>query len=226
MRRGLTAHLIALAVAVTLGTAAHAANLPSRFPPASVMAAAPVFIWAGFYTGVNAGYGWNTIDDNMVINGRVYEVNDEDGLVGGGQIGYNYQIDFFVLGLEADIQYADIGSGNYIPGLNSDDDDNWFGTIRARARYAFNHALIYATGGLIYGKISNGFSNSDDTSDEGTLGACVKYAFADNLRAEFEALNVNLDQDDADDNLPAITGSGETEFVVTRAGLNYKFSTY
>ena len=110
MRRGLNAHLAALAVAATLGTAAHAADLPARMaPPAPVMAAVPVFTWTGFYVGVNAGYGWNTNDDDVVINGATYEVDDEGGFVGGGQIGYNYQIGSFVVGLETDIQYADIG---------------------------------------------------------------------------------------------------------------------
>ncbi|PVE21690.1 porin family protein [Microvirga sp. KLBC 81] len=225
MRRGLNTHLAALAVAAILGTAAHAADLPSRFAPAPVVAAAPVFTWTGFYAGVNAGYGWNTNDDDVVINGTAYEVDDEGGFVGGGQVGYNYQIGSFVLGLETDIQYADIGGDNNIPSLNSDgDDDNWFGTVRARAGYAFDRALIYATGGLAYGKISNGFSNSDDTSVGWTLGAGVEYAFTDNLTAKVEGLYVNLEQDD--DDLPVVAGSDETEFGVIRAGLNYKFSTY
>jgi outer membrane immunogenic protein len=226
MRRGLNAHLTTLVVAAILGTAAHAADLPARMAhPAPAMASVPVFTWTGFYAGVNAGYGWNTNDDDVVINGATYEVDDEGGFVGGGQIGYNYQIGSFVLGLETDIQYADIGGDTSIPGLDSDDDDdNWFGTVRARAGYAFDRALVYATGGLAYGKISNGFSNSDDTSVGWTLGAGVEYAFTDNLTAKVEGLYVNLEQDD--DDLSVTAGSDETEFSVIRAGLNYKFSTY
>ena len=227
MRRGLNAHLAALAVAGTLGTAAHAADLPGRMaPPAPAVAAVPVFTWTGFYVGVNAGYGWNTNDDDVVINGTTYEVDDEGGFVGGGQIGYNYQIGSFVVGLETDLQYADIGGDNDFAGIsNGDDDDgNWFGTVRARAGYAFDRALIYATGGLAYGKISNGFSASDDTSVGWTLGAGVEYAFTNNLTAKVEGLYVNLEQDD--DDLPVIAGSDETEFGMIRAGLNYKFSTY
>ena len=227
MRRGLNAHLAALAVAAILGTAAHAADLPSRFAPAPapVVAAVPVFTWTGFYVGVNAGYGWNTNDDDVVINGTAFEVDDEGGFVGGGQIGYNYQIGSFVVGLETDIQYADIGGDTALPGLDSNDDDNnWFGTVRGRAGYAFDRALIYATGGLAYGKISNGFSNSDDTNVGWTLGAGVEYAFTNNLTAKVEGLYVNLEQDD--DDVPNISGKDETEFGVIRAGLNYKFTTY
>ncbi|WP_418294817.1 outer membrane protein [Microvirga ossetica] len=214
-----------MAVATALGTAAHAADLPSRFAPPPVAAAVPVFTWTGFYVGVNAGYGWNTNDDDVVINGTAFEVDDEGGFVGGAQIGYNYQIGSFVVGLETDIQYADIGGDTTLPGLDShDDDDNWFGTVRGRAGYAFDRALIYATGGLAYGKISNGFSNSDDTNVGWTLGAGVEYAFTNNLTAKVEGLYVNLEQDD--DDVPNISGKDETEFGVIRAGLNYKFTTY
>ena len=88
MSNGLKALLTGLAVATAVGTAAHAADLPVRSAPP-----APVFTWTGFYVGVNAGYGWNTNDDDVVIPGvGRFEADDEGGFVGGGQIGYNYQI--------------------------------------------------------------------------------------------------------------------------------------
>jgi outer membrane immunogenic protein len=227
MRNGLNALLATLAVTTALGTAAHAADLPTRMaPPAPVVAAVPVFTWTGFYAGVNAGYGWNANDDDVVIGGTTYEADDEGGFVGGGQVGYNYQIGSFVLGAEADIQYADIGGDNDFDGiLNSDDDDeSWFGTVRARAGVAFDRALVYATGGLAYGEVSNGFTSSDDVSVGWTIGAGVEYAFTNNLTAKVEGLYVNLEQDD--DDLPVVAGKDETEFGVIRAGLNYKFGSY
>jgi outer membrane immunogenic protein len=228
MSKGLKALLAALTVTTALGTAAHAADLPVRSaPPAPIVAAAPVFTWTGFYVGVNAGYGWNTNDDDVVIPGvGTFEADDEGGFVGGGQVGYNYQIGSFVLGLETDIQYADIGGDTDFGGILDDDDsDSWFGTVRARAGVAFDRALIYATGGLAYGEVSNGFTSSDDVSVGWTIGAGVEYAFTNNLTAKVEGLYVNLEQDD--DDLPAIAGvSDETEFGVVRAGLNYKFNSY
>ncbi len=225
MRNGLKALLAALAVTTALGTAAHAADLPARMAPPAPLVAVPVFTWTGFYVGVNAGYGWNTNDDDVVINGTTYEADDEGGFVGGGQVGYNYQIGSFVVGLETDIQYADIGGDNDFGGILDDDDsESWFGTVRARAGYAFDRALIYATGGLAYGEVSNGFSSSDDVSVGWTIGAGVEYAFTNNLTAKVEGLYVNLEQDD--DDLPVVAGQDETEFGVIRAGLNYKFSSY
>ncbi len=98
------------------------------------------------------------------------------------------------------------------------------GTVRARAGWAFDRALIYATGGLAYGEVQNGFNSSDDVSVGWTIGGGVEYAFTGDLSAKVEGLYVNLDQDD--DDLPVVAGKDETEFGVIRAGLNYKFTTY
>src|SRR5262249_45024370 len=51
-------------------------------------------IWQGLYGGVNLGWGWS---------------GDASGVVGGGQIGYNWQSRQYVYGLEADVSAADIG---------------------------------------------------------------------------------------------------------------------
>jgi outer membrane immunogenic protein len=153
--------------------AASAADLPMRAaPPAPVFSAVPVFTWTGFYVGVNAGYGWQDSNDGSVFvpggtipgvaggGTIVYGDDNGDGFVGGGQIGYNYQIGSFVLGLEADLQWADLGGNNgtalvpaaftaagFIPAGTAGGID-WFGTVRARAGVAVGQALIYATGGF------------------------------------------------------------------------------
>src|SRR5215469_11875750 len=53
----------------------------------------PFYIWTGVYVGAHAGGGWADLG-----------VGDTGtGFIGGGQIGYNYQINQWVLGVEADI---------------------------------------------------------------------------------------------------------------------------
>ena len=197
--------------------AASAADLPARAaPPAPIVAAVPLFTWTGFYVGVNAGYGWSNDDFDAV---DLADEDDDGGFVGGAQVGYNYQIGSFVVGLEGDIQYADFGGDDRFDfdgdGILDDDFNNsdWFGTVRARAGVAFDRALIYATGG---------FAFADDASGW-TVGGGLEYAFTNNLSAKIEGLYVNLDQDndflgfDIDD---------DAEFGVVRAGLNYRFGTY
>src|SRR3978361_1619505 len=97
-----------------LTAGAFAADLPSRRVAPAPYVAVPVFTWTGFYVGVNAGYGFSDNDRNngsYYGAGTTYYGNDSsrDGFVGGGQIGYNYQIGNFVIGIEADAQYADLG---------------------------------------------------------------------------------------------------------------------
>jgi outer membrane immunogenic protein len=193
--------------------AASAADLPTRAaPPAPVFAAAPVFTWTGFYVGVNAGYGWSN-DDFDAFDAA--DVDDDGGFVGGAQVGYNYQIGSFVVGLEGDIQYADFGAEGAFDFDGDGDDDrfessDWFGTVRARAGVAFDRALIYATGGFAFADDANGW----------TVGGGVEYAFTNNLSAKIEGLYVNFEEDD-------IAGfEMENDFGVVRAGLNFRFGTY
>ena len=106
--------LLATVAVFGFAGAAAAADLPSRYAPPPMVAAVPLFTWTGFYVGVNAGYGWNTNDNNTFIDpvlGVVSGGGSDGGFVGGGQIGYNYQFGQFVIGLETDIQYADLGNG-------------------------------------------------------------------------------------------------------------------
>ncbi len=194
--------------------AASAADLPVRSaPPAPIVAAAPIFTWTGFYVGVNAGYGWSN-DDFDAIDAA--DVDDDGGFVGGAQVGYNYQIGSFVVGLEGDIQYADFGADGTFDldgdGAFTDDFDSsdWFGTVRARAGVAFGQALIYATGGFAFADDATGW----------TVGGGLEYAFTNNLSAKIEGLYVNLEEDD----IPGI--DYEADFGVVRAGLNFRFGTY
>jgi outer membrane immunogenic protein len=197
-----------------LATGAMAADLPSRrAAPAPIVAAVPVFTWTGFYVGVNAGYGWNA-NDEITIGGVTYDLDDEGGFVGGAQVGYNYQIGSFVVGLEGDIQYADFGGedGDFDGVLGEDfDNSDWFGTVRARAGVAFGQALVYATGGFAFADDANGW----------TVGGGLEYAFTNNLSAKVEGLYVNLDGDN-----DIVGFEDEYEFGVIRAGLNFRFGTY
>jgi outer membrane immunogenic protein len=240
---------VAFAGLVSASTA-FAADLPARVaPPPVIPVAVPIFTWTGFYLGVNAGYGFGTNDDSTVFVPGVGLVNsgggDNGGFVGGGQIGYNYQIGQFVLGVETDLQFADLGNDRndaFIGaapffGAGGGAGLDYFGTVRARAGFAIDRALIYATGGFAYG---GGDSNNNcfvgtvfagcggnDTATGWTLGGGLEYAFTNNLTAKLEGLYVNLDRGNQDVVNPAtgivFPGNNNTEFGVVRAGLNYKF---
>lgn len=173
-----------------LTAGALAADLPSRRAPVVPYVAVPVFTWTGFYVGLNAGYGFSDNNDKTfsgysVIGPAVTTPatgfvgpgagnRSGDGFVGGGQVGYNYQIGSIVLGVEGDVQYTDFNRGrgnngvtygsavsnlNIFPTVagapgnvaffnNGGRGSDILGTVRGRVGYTFDRVLLYATGGL------------------------------------------------------------------------------
>ena len=217
MKKYLLASVAALGL-VAAG-AASAADLPSRKGPVVAPVYVPVFTWTGFYVGANAGYGWGNTSTN-----NLGQVGDLDGFVGGGQVGYNYQIGQFVLGAEADFQGADLSSGSNIFGTSVKTE--YFGTVRARLGWAIDRWMPYITGGWAYGNVKTaipgiGFS-SDRTHTGGyAIGAGVEYAFTNNLVAGVEYLYVDLGEKNIINNIG--TAKVGADFSVVRARLSYKF---
>jgi outer membrane immunogenic protein len=167
---------LTLIAAITIGLTqfASAADLPVKAPIYKAPPAVVAPLWTGFYAGLNVGYSWGRSDsDGTVTNaatgafiGAGSDTLNLDGIIGGGQIGYNYQITNWVLGIEADIQ----GSGQkgslsvVCPGCGDGGADitgafdqklTWFGTVRGRLGVTVTPTILaYATGGLAYGEVT------------------------------------------------------------------------
>jgi outer membrane immunogenic protein len=197
-----------------LATAANAADLP-RKAPAYVQ---PVgYNWTGFYIGANAGYGWT---DGF---------GDTDGFVGGGQIGYNWQAigSPFVFGIEADFQGADLRSSATNGVATASIKSNAFGTVRGRIGYAWDRALLYATGGWAYTRTelsitAPGFAASNNDWSSGyALGGGLEYAMWDRWTVKAEYLYIH--SGDVSVTAGPFVASGSYNTNVVRAGLNYRF---
>ncbi|AVA25185.1 outer membrane domain-containing protein (plasmid) [Rhizobium sp. NXC24] len=103
----------------------------------------------------------------------------------GGFIGYNWQFENnVVLGLEGDLNY-NWNKDTIAPGIDVGTDID--GSVRARLGYAFDRALIYATGGweATRGFIDTG-SKDTKTFNGWTVGAGVDYAFTDRVFGRLE----------------------------------------
>ncbi len=248
--------LIGISAAATLlATGALAADLPMKAPV--YKAPEPVFNWTGFYVGGNLGYGAGneansaTVDQFLtglplpgVLNGTNSARNAVDGMIGGGQIGYNWQMANWLLGLEADIQYSDQRHGssavtclacsddgsNIVTTLNQSLD--WFGTARGRAGFLVSPELLfYATGGLAYGNVnvtgsaSGNFNaattvllpGNSSTRVGWTVGAGTEWHLAGNWTAKFEYLYMDL----GTINGGPVPLTGILVPVRTEAGLSY-----
>jgi len=220
MKKYLLASVAALGI-VAAG-AASAADLPSRKGPIAAPVYVPVFTWTGFYVGANAGYGWGNVNTNNF--GQIGSAGNLDGFVGGGQVGYNYQIGQFVVGAEADLQGADLSAGGDFFGTSVKTE--YFGTVRARLGFAFDRFLPYITGGWAYGNVKTsipliGFSSDRTHTGGWAIGGGLEYAITNNIIAGVEYLYVDL----GEKNITTLAGTGKTgtDFSVVRARLSYKF---
>lgn len=214
-----------VAAALLASGAAVAADLPNRNKAPVMPVVAPAFTWTGVYLGLNAGYGFSSISKAGVY------FNDKQSFVGGGQVGYNYQFaPNLVLGIEADLQTADLRASANAVGVNaklagSKNGVEWFGTLRPRVGFAADRALFYVTGGLAYGeqKLTVPALGSGSATNAGyTVGGGVEYAFTNNITGKVEGLYVDLMDHNYIPRTPVYTKSG-SEFGVVRAGVNYKF---
>lgn len=196
---------------------------------------APVaFDWTGGYIGVQAGYGWSHVDQPYGgVGGPIVSDQDDadgNGILGGVHIGYNFQSDSFVYGVEADLEASNIdgddgGSGGDVNGFEID----WMGSVRARLGYAMDRTLFYATGGYAFmrGTAYNADVSpreEDSATFHGwTLGAGVEYAFTDHVTARLEYRYADFGSRRI--SLPA---SGYDEEIdpsihAVRIGFSYKF---
>jgi outer membrane immunogenic protein len=246
--------LIGISVAASLfATGALAADLPVKAPV--YKAPPPVFTWTGFYAGGNIGYSGGHADNSAtidrfltglplpgVLNGTNSASNAANGALGGGQIGYNWQITNWLVGLETDIQAQRLRGSSPITCVACSDDgtniltnlsqgSNWFGTFRGRAGIlASPDTLFYATGGLAYsdvtvaGTATGNFNGttvtlpSNSTTRVGwTAGAGVEQHFGGNWTWKVEYLYMDF----GTVNGGPIPLTGILVPVRTEAGLSY-----
>jgi len=212
-------------------------------PPPAYIDSRPALMWTGLYVGLNAGYSFSrdfTREDSAFpYNGVALEHlrSSASGFTGGGQIGYNYQMGHFVLGIEADFNYVDLSrTKTSLSGAVTEDiSGNFIGTVRPRVGVAFGPALLYATGGLAYSSvdttITGNTANTLSASNTGmrvgwAAGAGAEYALNRSLSLRLEYLHTDLGRTDlsgvALDTNTYAWRDHLTDNVV-RLGINFRF---
>jgi len=156
-----------------------AADLPLR-APAPVVAA---FSWTGLYVGGNVGWhgGSDSISTTANPVGFPPPANLDalspttlkpQGVTGGFQMGYNWQINSFVIGLEGDANWLGGTASRHLvfPGANpaagspmdNSSSGRFLATFRPRAGITFDRLFLYATGGVALGSIKTTDSFCND----------------------------------------------------------------
>lgn len=117
--------------------------------------------WQGPYIGAHGAYGDGKVQD---VDNPNAAKQDIDGWLGGIQAGYNRQNGNFVYGIEADVTFGknekkwegrDTYAHRFSPYYGRDS-IRTSGTLRARAGYGGEKALVYLTGGLAIADTKHG----------------------------------------------------------------------
>ena len=220
--------LLGALTCLTLANSAIAADLPVRAPPPY---APPLFTWTGFYVGVHAGATFTqgrritelapvTANDTVYnVTGGFAALGNKTSFIGGGQVGYNYQINQFVVGLEADASYWGYRAstpeltvaGLPIGGIDNDTIGSkrahWLATARARLGFAFDRLLVYATGGFAFSDLKYSFVDARLLPPAGpglingsvrpnwgwAIGGGLEYAVTNNWTVKGEYLYTHFD---------------------------------
>ena len=172
LRRGIVGVTVAAGIGLAATTAV--ADRMRSIGPAYIERPS---IWHGLYGGAHLGHA---------------DASGDDGLVGGVQLGYNWQASHIVYGVEGDIS------------LSGSDSIDWLGSVRGRLGYLLlPNLLIYGTAGV--GLVSGG-----DTDSGFVYGLGIEGTLTDRMSARLEYLAFDGD-----------AGHGDGIDVI-RGGLNFK----
>lgn len=259
MRWSVIGGSVALAMSIAQGAVAD--GMPIRPSPVA-LSPSP---WLGVYAGINGGYGASLNDQNVhfdesagivpVFSGN-FGTLDLRGGFAGGQLGANFaQLGPIILGVEADAQWSEIdddasrtipylGGGTTISARKKNE-VTAFGTFRPRIGFAFDRTLVYATGGLAWGKIEHTFATTDSlgfrtldrsrrSSTGYALGGGLEHLFSPrlSLKAEYQYIDLGSESYSANEvfgpaAVPTVFSmrtETDTDFHTLRIGLNYQLT--
>jgi outer membrane immunogenic protein len=181
--------LLSSAIVIAAISTASAADLSrpmyTKAPPVAPYA----FSWTGFYVGPNIGGKWAHTDDTLNVGGASLGLGSttDSTVIGGGQIGYNWQMGQWVVGLEGDIDAQHWSTTRLLLGGTFTADSHWEASIRGRIGYTWDRVLLYATGGAAFTQlnvgtnIGAGLVSDDQTIVGGTVGGGIEYAVTNNI---------------------------------------------
>ncbi|HEY7992169.1 MAG TPA: outer membrane protein, partial [Stellaceae bacterium] len=190
--------------------------------------------WNGFEVGVQGGYVWGTSKGDVVGPGTnvPYSFSPQGG-IGGAHVGYNWQWDHIVLGLEGDAEGGSVtGRGvNLLAGGAAHDNMNFDASVRGKFGYAFDRILVYGTGGVAFGNVKTTYEfpiGAPITSSNGirtgwTAGGGLAYALTPNWELGAEYRYTDLGHKGAAC-CGGFTDSNEFNYSAVRAVLTYRFA--
>ncbi len=204
------------------------------------------YSWTGFYVGVDGGYGWQRSSETLTTAADPILTSYDyrgTGPFAGGFVGGNYQVNWLVLGVEADWQWSNLtGNSQSLAPLGVTGElpagpftvsttTRNYGSIRGRLGAAFDRFLVFGTGGWATGNPSTAFAlvgaapfvTTGARSNGWTVGAGVECALTDTILTRVEYRYTNLEALGFGDPLTNSADAGTRAPISDlRAGIAYK----
>jgi len=218
---------LALAAILAASLTAQAAELPVKAPVHKV----PVSDWTGLYLGVHlgAGWGWKDWTDVAGFSSTV----DVDGLLGGFQAGFNYQVNGIVIGIEGDWSWSGIkgseagGVAICTAAIPCDADVKWLATLAGRLGFTWGPGLIYVKGGAAWARDQYEFVNAALTASQTragwTAGLGLEYLLGRSWSAKIEYNYLDLGTDVLSFNPGPVLIDIDQQLHAVKLGINYRF---
>jgi outer membrane immunogenic protein len=231
-----------------LGGSARAADLGRPGPVYAPPVVVAVFTWTGCYVGGNGGVMWANSDWNDTVLGD-FGGNATSGALGGLQVGCNYQVNGFVVGIQGDYDWTSFNTSvaNGVPaavafGLTDQVQLKSLASVTGRAGHAWDRFLGYVKAGGAWLQGNYSFQTFGTpvaptvslTQTGYTVGVGGEYAFVNWLTGfiEYDYYNFNSSGSSTLVCTVAVCGirtSGvgvTTNINVVKAGLNFKFGPF
>jgi outer membrane immunogenic protein len=146
---------------------------------------------------------------------------DTSGGLVGGTVGYNYQVNQAVFGIEGDVDWASLKGSTGI----SQTSDTWLSTVRGRLGYAADRFMPFVTAGGAFGDIRASVPGvtTSQTNAGWTVGAGLEFAVAGNFTLKAEYLYVDLGKFNCGIACGAAIDNVSFTTNLVRGGLNYRF---
>ncbi len=168
--------------------------------------------WTGLYIGGHVGGVWGDIDTETVTNSTLWFQGDDldfspSGVLGGGQVGYNFQFSGWVAGIELSGSALDFEEALQPADETFAAEAEWLGIAALRFGWLWNQrSLVYLKGGYAAASVQTraldivgpqfGSFSTDETHGGWMAGAGFEHMLSPDVSAAVEYNYIDLGNQD------------------------------